>query len=234
MISGSLSAFQRWWRERAGRPVGTASDVSPVVHRHDQPTLADAHLVMNSLNQVAARMHSNSGEEDPRLFAVADYLRFVFQAGSDDRLPIRHELQLLQSYVQLIGRTRATEIPFEFSPGVDDDADVVVPRHLSCDLVTAFMRALQGDARKAAGLRVSFENGAMGSAYALRCTVGAGDVARLIRRLDTELAKIQERFASSGDVELRQSFLDAGTDIHADTDGAVSWKVDVLVDKARR
>lgn len=201
-------------------------EAAPVVVSHDSATLADAHLVMNSLNQVAARMHSSTGEEDPRLFAVADYLRFVFQGGSEDRLPIRHELQLLQSYVQLVGRTRATEIPFEFSPGVDDDNDIVVPRHLSCDLVMALMRALQGDTRKAAGLRVSFENGTTGSAYALRCTVAAGDVARMIRRLDIEVAKIQDRFAASGHVELRQSFLDA--------EGAVGWKVEVFLDKARR
>ncbi|RYD66936.1 MAG: histidine kinase, partial [Verrucomicrobiaceae bacterium] len=178
-----------------GRQSSVVSSMRSDVER-EPPTLADSHLVMNSLNQLAAHFHARTGEEDPRLFAVADYLRFVFRGGVEPHLPLDEEFALLQSYVQLVGRNRGVDIPLEFYPGSEADTTkpLLVQRHLSCDLLAALMRALPGDVARAAQLNLRFEGASADWAYSLRALMVTRKERDIERRLRAEVDSLAERF----------------------------------------
>ena len=178
----------------------------------EPPTLADSHLVMNSLNQLAAHFHAKTAEEDPRLFAVADYLRFVFRGGTEPYLSLDEELALLQSYVQLVGRNRSLDLPLEFCPGSEADAGepVFVQRHLSCDLVAALMRALPGDSVRSAQLHLRFDGATERWAYGLRAFMVLPKERVVERRLRAEVDSLTERFGWMPGYGVEQEFSLAG------------------------
>ncbi len=202
-------------------PVGAAPDAELIP---DPPTLADVHLVMNSLNQLAAHFHEKTQEEDPRLFAVADYLHVVFRDGNDRSVPVHEELELLLSYVRLVEVNRALAIAFAFTPGAeaDDHADrssVRVQRHLSCDLVAALLRSLPGDGARTAELKLSFNLATDPWAYDLRVSLHHDAVVGIAVKLRAEVNSLAERFGlESGAQPNHEMLVD---------DGALHWTVRV-------
>lgn len=211
----TVTSFFRHWLPRQGsrsdralRSTGNGSETG------ESATLADSHLIMNVLNQLAASMHARLGDEDPRLFALADYLRLVLRYGTTDWIPVHEEFLLLQSYVQLVARNRMIDLSFEFSPGADNESrhGRLVLRHLACDLVGAVLKALPGGGANASRLRVGFENGGAACAYVLHVSLNCPDAAEFERRLRTELENMAERFdMPHGD--LKQSYASSGTHV---------------------
>lgn len=163
----------------------------------DPPTLADVHLVMNSLNQLAAHFHAKTQEEDPRLFAVADYLHLVFRDGNEKSIKVHEEFELLLSYVRLLEVSRSLDIAFTFTPDADGHAvrsGVRVQRHLSCDLVAALLRALPGDSARTAALQLSFELATGPWAYSLHASLHHVAAVGIAVELRAEVNSLAERF----------------------------------------
>lgn len=185
----------------------------------DPPTLADIHLVMNCLNQLAAHFHAKTQEEDPRLFAVADYLHIVFRDGNERAIQIHEELELLLSYVRLLEVNRSLDISFAFTPGADVDgragrSGMRVQRHLSCDLVSALMRALPGDSVRTAKLQLqlSFDLAPGPWAYSLRASLHDEAVVGIAVKLRAEVNSLAERFGlEAGAQPNHEMLVDDGT-----------------------
>ncbi|MBN9412142.1 MAG: hypothetical protein J0H69_23605 [Burkholderiales bacterium] len=169
---------------------------------------------MNVFNQLAASMHARLGEEDPRLFALADYLRLVLRCGNVDKLSVHEEFLLLQSYIQLVARNRPIDLSFEFSPGAEEEGGHgrLVQRHLACDLVGAVLKALPGGGASATRLRIGFENGGPGCAYVLHASLVCPDAAEFERRLRNELDGMADRFDLPGGGP-KQSYGRSGTHV---------------------
>lgn len=216
------ASFLQWvLRLRPGQSSAASRNVPSLGEADEPATLADSHLVMNALNQMAASMHARSGEEDPRLFALADYLRIVLRYGTEESIAVHEEFLLLQSYIQLVARNRLLDIPFEFSPGQDDDVGRrhMVQRHLAADLVGALLRALPNELARTSRLRIGFEGSSTRYAYALRATLFHPDGAAFEARLRAEVGSFVDRFGASCASTIGQSYTYTGD--------LVSWSVTV-------
>lgn len=168
---------------------------------------------MNSLNQLAAHFHAKTQEEDPRLFAIADYLRFVFRDGSEAFVQVDEERELLQSYVRLLEASRSLAIPLTMIPGtLAEGGTAWVQRHLSCDLVAALVRALPGDSMRTAQLQLAFEGAGGPWACRLRASLRHSAPADVVRRLRSEVDSLVQRFGlEAGALPAQEISLDQDT-----------------------
>lgn len=84
--------------------------------------VADVHLVMNAFNRLAARAVAQGGDEDPLLFALADYLRATLSGSTGVHAPLGQEAQALATLVVLEAETAKARIEFtlasELPPGM--------------------------------------------------------------------------------------------------------------------
>jgi len=199
MPSKPAAFWNRWigfWREhQAGQRTGASRGDGVEAG----PTYVDAHLVMNCLNQTAAYFHSRTGLEDPRLFALADYLRLIFRSSAEASIPMEDEWAMLQAYVQLVETNRGISLPLEFAPGDQEDLHraVLVQRHLSCDVLGAFLKALPGDALAQAEPQLRFEGSTSQWDYTLRAVMRPSDIARTEQRLHAEFEALLRRLGPS-------------------------------------
>ena len=187
-------------KRKAGVP--SAQTAGP----REAATLVDAHLVMNSLNQLAAYIHAKTGVEEPRLFALADYLRAVFQSGTEDVIHLDQEAGLLHNFLQLAAKNRAAEFPLELIPGIVEKDSVLVQRHLSCDLVAIAIRVLPTESIKNGPLRVSLEWRPRPEAYTLRISATCDDYAAVSERLGNEAMVFLERFGAVTSAAIKFNF----------------------------
>lgn len=75
--------------------------------------MIDAHLVMNVLNQMAARDFKQHGVEDPLLFALSDYLQEALRSQEYQgmsALPLSKEVRLLEVHAKLLAAVYRSEL----------------------------------------------------------------------------------------------------------------------------
>ncbi|RYX93628.1 MAG: hypothetical protein EOO28_17700 [Comamonadaceae bacterium] len=65
------------------------------------PQAVDTHLVMNAMNQIAARDISISGVENPLLFALSDYLRESLSRLDTEIVSLRSAIKLAEAHLML-------------------------------------------------------------------------------------------------------------------------------------
>lgn len=73
------------------------------VYGSDSVDLADSHLVLNVLNQIAADDFRSSGTDNPLLFALSGYLQEIFLQINCNDLSLSNEIKILRAYVSLLG-----------------------------------------------------------------------------------------------------------------------------------
>ncbi|WP_287065349.1 hypothetical protein, partial [Ramlibacter sp.] len=100
--------------------------------------VADVHLVMNAFNRLAARAMAQGGEEDPLLFALADYLRATLSGSMDAQVSLGQEVQALATLVVLEEETAGAHIEFRLACEL---GAFLAPRGLLLAVAGALLRA---------------------------------------------------------------------------------------------
>ena len=92
------------------------------------------HFLFNTLNMIAEQVHTDPAGADAMLTRLGVLLRSSFVETDRERVPLRHELELLESYVEIMqGRFRGR---LTFSLDVDPATlDALVPRFILQPLV---------------------------------------------------------------------------------------------------
>ena len=79
------------------------------------PQAVDTHLIMNAMNQIAARDISINGTENPLLFALSDYLRESLSRLDVDAVSIRTDVRLAEAHLMLHACVAHSDIQLDVS-----------------------------------------------------------------------------------------------------------------------
>lgn len=100
--------------------------------------VADVHVVMNAMNRLAARTLAQGREEDPLLFALADYLRATLSTSASSRLGLAQEVEALAALVVLEQEISGARIELRTARPLPQ---VRVPRGMLLAAAAALLRA---------------------------------------------------------------------------------------------
>ena len=145
---------------------------------------------------MAAHLYATTGQDDARLFAIADYLQHGLRNGAL-AIGYAEEAQLLRSYVELLSLVKGSDgitldVQQAPSPGNNE-----VPRHLSCELLALLLKTLPvSQARDPLHVRLSPLNGSRGAVLVIECV--ADERQRTVQGLETELRSWAERLQAQG------------------------------------
>ncbi len=100
----------------------------------------EAHLILNSLNQMAARMAASMLQEDAQLFALSDYLRLTLASVQMREIRMEQEASMLAAYVELVARNDAA--PMIVKTFIRDAAfEHAIRPHLTCNVARVILNS---------------------------------------------------------------------------------------------
>jgi len=117
--------------------------------------LIDTHLIMNALNQIAARDIDQKRGENPLLFALSDYLREALTKLDSLHQSVKHDAQLMETHLLLYSNVAHIRIELEIInlPATS----VLVSRGMLSKLAITMMKAIRS-ASNSWHMQVAFEN----------------------------------------------------------------------------
>ena len=92
------------------------------------------HFLFNTLNMIAEQVYTDPAGADAMLTRLGVLLRSSFTETDRERVPLRHELELLESYVEIMRARFRGRLTFELDIG-PGTLDALVPRFMLQPLV---------------------------------------------------------------------------------------------------